>query len=142
MQIKIKYLSDKIEHIKRIEQGGWIDLRSAKDVTIRAGEHKLIPLGVAMQLPLGYEAYVVPRSSTLKNFGIIQGNHFGVIDNSYSGNDDEWKMSAYAVRDTTINVNDRICQFRIQKIQPEFEIEEVEDLGNKNRGGFGSSGIS
>lgn len=141
MQIKIKYLSDKIDHIQKTEQGDWIDLRSSIDITMRAGDQKLIPLGIAIQLPESYEAYIVPRSSTLKNFGIIQGNHIGVVDNSYCGNSDEWKMSALCVRDTEIHVNDRICQFRIQKKQPDFEFVEVDDLGNQDRGGWGSTGI-
>jgi dUTP pyrophosphatase len=142
MQIKIKYLSDKIEKIKKSDIGDWIDLRASENIEMKSGEYKLIPLGLAMKLPDGYEGYIVPRSSTLKNFGIIQGNHFGIVDNSYCGNDDEWKMSAYAVRDTKININDRICQFRIQKKQPEIEFLEVDDLDNKSRGGFGSTGIS
>jgi dUTP pyrophosphatase len=141
MQIKIKYLSDKIDHIKKTEKGDWIDLRSAVDISMRAGEQKLIPLGIAMQLPSFYEAYILPRSSTLKNFGIVVGNSQGVIDNSYCGNSDEWKLNALAIRDTEIHINDRICQFRIQKKQPEFDFVEVEDLGNQDRGGFGSSGI-
>ncbi len=141
MQIKIKYLSDKINKITKTEKGDWIDLRSSVDISLKAGEQKLIPLGVAIQLPKSYEAYIVPRSSTLKNFGVIQGNHIGVVDNSYCGNDDEWKMSVLCIRDTEIHINDRICQFRIQKKQPEFEFVEVDDLENQSRGGFGSTGI-
>lgn len=139
MKIKIKYLSD-IEKITKIPQGDWIDLRAACDVQLKQGEYKLIPLGIAMELPKGYEAHIVPRSSTLKNFGVIQGNHLGVVDESYCGDADQWMFSAYAIRDTTIQKNDRICQFRIQKKQPAFEIDEVEDLNNKNRGGFGTTG--
>ena len=142
MKIKIKYLSDKIEKLKKTDIGDWVDLRAADDIYIFKGTSALISLGVAMQLPDGYEAYIVPRSSTLKNFGIIQGNHIGIVDNSYCGNGDEWKMSAYAVRDTQIKINDRICQFRIQKKQPLIEFEEVQDLGNQDRGGFGSTGAS
>jgi len=141
MQILIKYLSDNINHIQQKEGSDWIDLRSAETIEMKAGEFKLISLGVAMKLPDGYEAHIVPRSSTFKNFGIIQTNHFGVIDNSYSGDTDEWKFTAYALRDTKINLNDRICQFRIEKKQPQFYFEEVETLGNKSRGGFGSTGI-
>ena len=142
MKIKIKYLSDKIEKLKKTDIGDWIDLRAAEDIYIFKGTYAFISLGIAMQLPDDFEAYIVPRSSTLKNFGIIQGNHIGVVDNSYCGNGDEWKMSAYAVRDTQIKINDRICQFRIQKKQPLIEFEEVRDLGNQDRGGFGSTGIS
>ena len=141
MQIKIKYLSDKIEHIKKTDKGDWYDLRSAEEVTMKAGEQKLISLGIAMQLPPDYEAYILPRSSTLKNFGVLLGNSQGVVDNSYCGNNDEWKMSALAVRDTEIHINDRICQFRIQKKQPEVDFLEVDDLGNQDRNGFGSTGI-
>lgn len=141
MKIKIKYLSD-IEPIQKITTGNWIDLRCAETILIRAGEFKLLPLGVAMKLPENYEAHIVPRSSTFKNFGLIQSNHFGVVDNSYSGNNDEWKFGAIAARDVTIHKNDRICQFRIDKIQPEIEFEEVDNLDENDRGGFGSTGIS
>ena len=139
MEIKIKYTTD-IEPIEKIEKGDWIDLRSAENVELKAGEFKLISLGVAMQLPDGYEAHIVPRSSTYKNFGIIQTNHQAVIDESYCGDNDVWKYPAYALRDTVINKNDRICQFRIMKKQPNIVFEEVEVLGNEDRGGIGSTG--
>lgn len=138
--IKIKYHCDDIDKIKKIPEGNWIDLRAAETVTLKKGESKIISLGVSMKLPDGYEAHVVPRSSTFKTWGIIQTNHMGVIDNSYSGNDDIWGMGVLAGCDTTINKNDRICQFRIVKCQPEIEFEEVEYLDGKNRGGFGSTG--
>ena len=140
MNIKIKYFTDKIDKIQKIDKGDWIDLRSAETVKLKAGEFKLIPLGVAMELPKGYEAHVVPRSSTYKNFGIIQTNHQAVIDESYCGDNDQWFYPVYALRDTTINVNDRICQFRIIEKQPEITFEEVSSLGNKDRGGIGSTG--
>lgn len=140
--IKVKYFSDKIDRLAYIEgKSDWIDLRSAVDISLKKGEHKLIPLGVGMKLPDGYEAHIVPRSSTFKNFGIIQANHMGVIDNTYCGDNDQWMMSAYAVRDTEIHVNDRICQFRIMKNQPALIFDEVEKLENMDRGGFGSTGI-
>ena len=141
MEIKVKYLVENMKEIKTTPNSDWIDLRCAKNIVIKKGEHVLIPLGIAIELPQGYEAYIVPRSSTLKNFGIIQGNHFGVVDNSYCGDKDEWKMSAYALRDTSINKNDRICQFRIHKKQPIINIKKVDYLRNKNRKGFGSTGI-
>ena len=94
-----------------------------------------------MILPEGYEAHVVPRSSTYKKFGIIQTNHQGVIDSSYCGDNDQWLFPAYALRDTVINKNDRICQFRIVEKQPEIEFTEVDHLLEKDRGGFGSTGI-
>ena len=140
--IKIKYLTDKIDKIKKIAVGDWIDLRAAEDVVLKAGEFKLIPLGVAMQLPKGYEGHVVPRSSTFKKWGIIQTNHHAVIDESYCGDQDQWFYPAYALRDTVIHTNDRICQFRIMKKQPVIEFEEVEELGNENRGGIGSTGTN
>ena len=142
MNIKIKYFSDivPLEYIGGTNKSNWIDLRSAEDVDLKAGEYKLIKLGVGMILPEGYEANIVPRSSTFKNYGIIQTNCYGVIDNSYSGDNDEWKFPAYALRDTHINKNDRICQFRINRIQPEVEFEIVEHLNYTDRGGFGSSG--
>ncbi|QSX07302.1 dUTP diphosphatase [Sedimentibacter sp. zth1] len=119
----------------------WIDLRSAERVELKAGEFKLVHLGVAMQLPDGYEAHIVPRSSTYKNFGIIQTNHCGIVDNSYCGSEDWWYMPSYALRDTVIEKNDRICQFRIVENQPKIQFIEAEELSNKNRGGLGSTGI-
>ena len=139
--IKIKYFSDKIEKLTYIDgKSDWIDLRAAEDVVLKKGEFKLIPLGVAMELPKGYEAHVVPRSSAFKNFGIIQTNHQGVIDCSYCGDNDQWFMPVYAVRDTEIHVNDRICQFRIMENQPKIQFDEVAHLENADRGGHGSTG--
>lgn len=138
--IKIKYFTD-IEHIEKISQGDWIDLRASETVSLSKGEFKLISLGVGMILPDGYEAHIVPRSSTFKKFHIIQTNHMGIIDNSYCGEQDEWKFPALAVEDTIINKNDRICQFRIVKKQPEIVFEQVEKLSDTSRGGFGSTGV-
>ncbi|MCR5667238.1 MAG: dUTP diphosphatase [Eubacterium sp.] len=139
--IRIKYFTDKIEKLTYIDgKSDWIDLRASEDVSMKKGEFKLIPLGVAMQLPKGYEAHLVPRSSTFKNFGIIQTNSCGIIDCSYCGDEDMWRMPALAVRDTEIHVGDRICQFRIIENQPKITFDEVEHLGNENRGGFGSTG--
>ncbi len=140
MNIYIKYFCSGIDKIEKISKGDWIDLRAAEDVEFKAGEFMLIPLGVGMILPEGYEAHVAPRSSTYKNFGIIQTNSIGIIDNSYCGEKDEWKMAAYALRDTVIHKNDRICQFRIVEKQPEFEFVEVDHLKDESRGGFGSTG--
>lgn len=140
-EIKIKYHAD-IEHIKKIEQGDWIDLRAAEDVTLKFGESKVISLGVSMELPDGYEAHVAPRSSTFKNFGIILVNGIGIIDNSYCGNDDIWMFPALCMKQegTVIHKGDRICQFRIMKKQPEIRFTEVDNLNGKNRGGIGSTG--
>lgn len=138
--LKIKYLSKDIDKIKKISKGDWIDLRAAADINLKAGEFKLIPLGIAIQLPHGYEAHIAPRSSTFKTWGIIQTNSVGVVDESYCGDDDEWMMPVYALRDTQIKINDRICQFRIFENQPEISFKEVTSLKNDNRGGFGSSG--
>lgn len=139
LTICIKYHND-ILPIDMFENGDWIDLRAAEDIEMRAGDFRLISLGISMQLPEGYEAHIVPRSSTYKHWGIIQANHMGIIDNSYCGDNDIWKFPAIAIRDTQIYKNDRICQFRIVKKQPEFEFEEVDYLENDNRGGFGSTG--
>ena len=140
-KIQIRYLSDQIEPLRYIDgKSDWIDLRSAEEVELKAGEFRLIRLGVAMKLPAGYEAHIVPRSSTYKNFGVIQTNHMGVIDGSYCGNDDEWRFPAYAMRDTRIRINDRICQFRIMKNQPTIEFETDDRLDGDNRGGFGTTG--
>lgn len=143
MEIKIKYFTDKIDKLCYIDgKSDWIDLRAAETVQFKAGEFKLIPLGIAMQLPEGYEAHVVPRSSTFKNFGIIQTNSQGVIDESYCGPNDQWVFPAYALRDTVINVNDRICQFRIMEHQPKIEFSEDTLEHNINRGGHGSTGTN
>lgn len=139
--IKIKYHNENIDRIEKINIGDWIDLKAAETVTLEVGEFKLISLGVSMKLPEGYEAHIVPRSSTFKNFGIIQTNHTGIVDNSYSGTNDIWKYPAYAMKDTTICENDRICQFRIVKKMPSVEFEEVDVLDEIDRGGFGSTGI-
>lgn len=141
LSVKIKYHSD-ILPIEALPNGDWIDLRAAEDVEMSAGEFRIISLGVSMKLPEGYEAHVVPRSSTYKKWGIIQANHMGVIDNSYCGNNDIWRFPAIAVRDTKIYKNDRICQFRIEKKHPEFDFETVEELDDPDRGGFGSSGMN
>lgn len=142
-EIQIKYFSEEIEKLRYIDgKSDWIDLRCAKEIELKAGEFKLIPLGVGMKLPAGYEAHVVPRSSTFKNFGIIQTNSMGVIDETYCGDEDQWYFPAYAMRDTVLHVNDRICQFRIMKHQPEIVFSEVVHLGDENRGGFGSTGVN
>ena len=142
MQIKIKYFDKEMPKLELIEgKSDWVDLRVMEDVELRAGEFKLLPLGVAMELPEGYEAHVVPRSSAFKNYGILQTNSFGVIDESYKGDKDMWRFPAYATRDIKINKYDRICQFRIQKKMPSFTFNEVEILENENRDGFGSTGV-
>ncbi len=143
VKLRIRYFSDRIEKLKYIDgKSDWIDLRSAERVELKKGECRLIDLGIAVELPRGYEAHIVPRSSTYKNFGIIQTNHFGVIDETYCGDNDRWFFPALAMRDTVIEVNDRICQFRIMEHQPEIEFEETDLLGNHDRGGWGSTGKS
>lgn len=142
MDIKIKYFTEDIDKLRYVDsKSDWIDLRAAETVEMKKGEFKLIPLGVAMALPKGYEAHIVPRSSTFKNFGIIQTNHMGVVDESYCGPNDQWFFPALAMRDTRISKNDRICQFRIMEHQPsiEFITNTLED--NIDRGGHGSTGV-
>lgn len=140
-EIKIKYFTDKIEKLTYIAgKSDWIDLRASEDVVLKQGDFALIPLGVAMELPKGYEAHIVPRSSTYKTFGLIQTNSCGIVDSSYCGDNDMWRMSVIAMRDTEVHVNDRICQFRIMKNQPEIHFTELEHLGNADRGGFGTTG--
>lgn len=139
--INIKYLTDIIDKLTYIDgKSDWIDLRAAETVDMEPMEFKLIPLGIAMQLPAGYEAHVIPRSSTFKNFGIIQANSMGLIDESYCGDNDQWYFPAIALRKTTIRTNDRICQFRIMKHQPQIKFREVDNLNNESRGGIGSTG--
>lgn len=137
--IKIKYHND-IRPLEILDNGDWIDLRAAEDVNLEKGDFRLISLGVSMKLPEGYEAHIVPRSSTFKHWGIIQANHMGVIDNSYCGDNDIWKFPVIATRDAVIYKNDRICQFRIMKKQPCVRFDTVEHLNGPDRGGFGSSG--
>jgi dUTP pyrophosphatase len=141
LQIQIKYFTE-IQKLEKISIGNWIDLRVAEDVYLEQGTFMLIPLGVAMKLPQGYEAILSPRSSTFKNWGILQTNSVGVIDNSYSGNEDQWRFPAYATKNTSIKKNDRICQFRIQKIMDSVEFIEVDNLDEVSRGGFGSTGVN
>ena len=144
LQIKVKYLADidPISETKRGEFviGDMIDLRCAEDIEMKQGESRIIPLGIAMQLPEGYEAHLYPRSSTFNKYKILLVNSVGIIDNSYCGDNDEWKFMAYATEDTKIEKNTRICQFRIVEKQPSFEIVAVDHLGNPDRGGIGSTG--
>jgi len=150
IKIDIKYFSNDIDKITKIEKGNWIDLRAAETIELKQGDKKLIQLGIGMILTVGFEANIVPRSSTFKRYGIIQTNHIGVIDGpdretgigGYCGNNDQWFMSVYATRDTVINKNDRICQFRIIEQQPTIEFIEVDNLGDVNRGGFGTTGVN
>lgn len=139
-EIQIRYHNSNIDKIEKISKGDWIDLRAAETVELKAGDFKIISLGISMKLPEGYEAHIVPRSSTFKKWGILQTNHMGIIDNSYSGDNDIWGMPVLAMRDTVINENDRICQFRIMKKQPDVNLIEVKHLNGENRGGFGSTG--
>jgi len=140
MEILIKYFVPEMPKIEKIEIGNWIDLRNSKEEILLVGTYQLISLGIAMKLPENYEAVVAPRSSTFKNWGIIQTNGLGVIDESYCGNEDEWKMPVYPTRDGIIEPFQRICQFRIQLKQPEISFTEVYALEAKSRGGFGSTG--
>ncbi len=140
-QIRIKYFTDAVEELRYIDgKSDWIDLRAAETVEMKAGEFRLIPLGVAMALPEGYEAHIVPRSSTFKRYGILQTNSCGIVDYSFRGSNDQWHFPAYATRDTTIEVNSRICQFRIIKNQPKIQFVTCVELESSDRGGFGSTG--
>ncbi len=139
MEIKVKYHAD-ILPLEKTEKGDWIDLRAAEDVELKAGEFKLISLGISMELPKGYEAHIVPRSSTFKHWGILQTNHMGVVDNSYCGDNDIWMFPALATRDVKIEKNSRICQFRIEMKMLNVSFNPVEHLNDTDRGGFGSSG--
>lgn len=138
--IKVK-LQNGVQGFWQTNPGEWIDLRAAENMLFRKGEYKRIPLGVAMQLPEGYEALVAPRSSTFEKFGILMVNGIGIIDNKYCGDNDWWSFPALATRDQVILVNDRIAQFRILPVQPDIMFDQVDLLGNPDRGGFGSSGV-
>ena len=139
MKVKVKYHTD-ILPLEQTDNGDWIDLRAAEDVEMKAGDFKIISLGISMKLPKGYEAHIIPRSSTFKTWGIIQTNHMGLIDNTYCGEDDIWMFPALATRDIIIKKNDRICQFRVEKKMESLEFETVDKMEDANRGGFGSSG--
>lgn len=141
LQIDVKYHNPELIPINFSKNGDWIDLRSAKEYHLFPNQFILIDLGVSMKLPNGYEAHIVPRSSTFKTWGLIQTNGIGIIDNSYCGEDDIWMMPVITTKITTINVNDRICQFRIVEKMPEnIKINTVDHLYDENRGGFGSTG--
>lgn len=140
-KIKIKYFTDDIDKVVKSKNGDWYDLRADRDVVMKAGNYCLIPLGIGMKLPKGYKANIYPRSSTYKNFGIICANSVGCIDSSFNGSEDMWRFPAIALRNTVIHKNDRICQFEIQKIQPDIKFEIVDKLEGTNRGGIGSTGI-
>lgn len=153
LTIEYKLHTD-IKPPEAITIGDWIDLRAAKTMLIREKEYELIPLGISMKLPEGYEAIVAPRSSTFKNYGLIMTNSIGVIDNSYSGDEDEWHFPAYCLKGewlhivgeglvlgTKVKKGDRICQFRIQRKMPSVSFVKMETLGGENRGGLGSTGV-
>ena len=141
--IRIKYHTDAIERLTYIGgKSDWIDLRAAQEVQMKAGDFALIDLGVSVELPSGYEMIIAARSSTFKNFGLIQTNAIGVVDESYNSDEDHLCWPCFATRDTEVHINDRICQFRIIEHQPRIVFEEVETLGNRPRGGFGSTGIA
>lgn len=171
LKIKVKRINKAVMLPKVIKKGEWIDLSSSEEIIMNAPQSgtlkktqdgsfrnvdfssTMIPLGIAMQLPKGFEAVILPRSGTFKTFGIILANNEGVIDNSYCGDTDEWKFHGIAFRQTKIEVGDRICQFRIQLSQKAtviqklkwlfssgIKIVEVTKLSNNNRGGFGTTG--
>lgn len=126
---------------ERIAVGDWIDLCNSEDVSINTFECKPIPLGVCMKLPEGYEAHLLPRGSTYKNFGIIQANSMGIIDESYCGDNGQWFMPAIALRGTFIPKGSRICQFRIMPKMEKVKFVETFQMLDKDRGGYGSTGV-
>lgn len=140
MLILIKYFDEKMEEIAEIPEGNWIDLRAAETIVYGAGEAFKMPLGIAMQLPKGYEAHLLPRGSTFDKYGVMQTNSMGIIDEPYCGDTDEWKMPLIALRDGVIQKGDRIAQFRVMPIMLPLEFRKVDSLKNPSRGGFGSTG--
>ena len=140
LEIKVKYHDPELGKIEKLPVGDWIDLRSAERVDMNAGQFRIISLGISMKLPEGYEAHVVPRSSTFRRWGILQTNGVGIIDESYCGEGDVWKFPALAMRSTTIFKGDRICQFRIMPKMSEVNFVEVEHMEDEDRGGMGSTG--
>lgn len=144
MEVKIKYLTEDPIELQDIEQGDWIDIPLQQNLNLLGNPYKLVPLGIAIQLPKGYEAHVIPRSSTFKNYGMIQTNGMGLIDESYCGDNDQWHWPAYILVNKPqlrfVPKGTRLCQFRIIKKQPKINLETVEHLSNKDRGGLGSTG--
>ena len=141
MQLQVKYFDPTLPKLRYVDgKSDWIDLCAAETIRMKQGDYRLIPLGVAIALPKGYEAHLLPRSSTFAKYGIIQTNAMGIIDESYSGDTDQWLFPAYALRDTVIPAFERICQFRIMAHQEALQFCEVTTLGAQNRGGFGSTG--
>lgn len=150
MNIYIKRHNPKLIMPEQVAGSDWIDLRAAEDIWIPEGEFALIDLGVSIDMPYGYEAHVIPRSSLFKNFGLIQTNSMGLIDNSYCSDNDRWKFPAYCLqgrdfidgrKGTMVHLNDRICQFRVVENQPSITFREVDSLSGVTRGGFGSTGV-
>lgn len=141
LELRVKAFSNSVDKIQAFDIGDWVDLRCAIDVNLKKGESMLIPLGMGAILPEGYEAHIVPRSSTFLKYGIIQTNSVGIIDNSYSGDEDEWKLPVLAIGDTFIPQNTRICQFRIVEKQPKLKITYVRKLNPVSRGGFGKGTV-
>lgn len=157
-EIKIKYFNKDLNlKLKKIEIGDWIDLR-VDNISINYNKIEwneineigydrfdvvLIQTGVAIQLPKGYEAHVVPRSSTFKKFGLIQLNSVGVIDEAYCGDGDQWFIPMYCL-ESNMNIKrfDRVAQFRIVEKMPNIQFKEVNYLANSDRGGFGSTGYT
>lgn len=137
--IRIKY-KDGADRLAKTEKGDWVDCYVYSDLSLSKGDYAQVDLGFSCELPEGYEAHIAPRSSTFKRYGVIQTNSVGVVDSSYCGNDDVWQMPVYATRDVEIPKGTRLCQFRIVPVQPAVAFEEVDDLGNENRDGFGSTG--
>ena len=142
VEIKVKYFTTDLEPLCYVDgKSDWIDLHAAEEVTLRAGEFRLIPLGVAIALPEGYEALVAPRSSTFRRYGLLQTNSVGVVDNAYRGDNDQWMWPAYATRDTVVLKNERICLFRVIRNQPPLRFVRTDRLDAPDRGGFGSTGV-
>ena len=119
--------------------GDWIDLYTSENYYIRKGEYLELDLGVAMELPKNCEAFILPRSSTFRKYGILMANGMGIIDHDYCGDNDYWTFPAYATRDTFIDRGTRIAQFRIISSQ-DVKLVEVQVLNNLDRGGLGSTG--
>ena len=140
-KLKIKYHVKELEKLRYIDgKSDWIDLRVAENVSMKQGEYRLISMGISVEIPKGYEMLIVPRSSAYKNFGILQTNAMGVVDESFRGDNDIIHMPILAMRDTEIHINDRIGQFRLMPHQPEVHFIEVDHLDNEDRGGFGTTG--
>lgn len=163
IDVDIKYHDPELTKVAELDNGDWIDLRCAekrnsnygqRGIYLNMGQFAIISLGVSIKVPEEYEVWLAPRSSTFKNFKVIETNGIGIIDNSYCGDNDILKMPVYAMEDTFIPFDARIAQFRLiprmhymmkdssgMPMYSTIKFHEKAKLDGPDRGGLGSTGI-